>query len=275
MRIISWNLLDGGRGNGSHKRLNRAVDIVHASAPDLVFFQEARDFDAHGCRLLDDVGGRLRLSGFLSPSDSGYHVAAFVRRDLAVTCTRFSRPDFFHALIGLRVALPDGGVLHALGAHWCPDSPDVRLTEAANLLKLVRDDEPTLVAGDLNSPDPHGDHTAAMAAMRPEDRARYCAPDGSTTADTRALRRLESAGLVDVGRLHGSTGHTLPTALPVPGAAFSPLRLDYFYATARLAATTTDYRVLRNAETDRISDHYPIVVDLDVTRLGPTTAEPS
>lgn len=135
-----------------------------------------------------------------------------------MTCTRFSRPDFFHALIGLRVALPDGGVLHALGAHWCPDSPDVRLTEAANLLKLVRDDEPTLVAGDLNSPDPHGDHTAAMAAMRPEDRARYCAPDGSATADTRALRRLESAGLVDVGRLHGSTGHTLPTALPVPTA---------------------------------------------------------
>ncbi|WP_159031285.1 hypothetical protein [Streptomyces acidiscabies] len=69
----------------------------------------------------------------------------------------------------------------------------------------------------------------------------------------------------------GSTARPVTPCRP----RYPCLRLDYFYATAQLAATTTDYRVLRNAETDRISDHYPIVVDLDVTRLGPTTAEPS
>ncbi|WP_416971098.1 endonuclease/exonuclease/phosphatase family protein [Streptomyces sp. 4F14] len=204
MRIISWNLRDGGRSGDGHQRLARAVDIVRAHGPDLDSFQEARGFDG---RLLDDMVGRPRLSGFLATADSGYHVAAFTRTELAATCTRFGRPDFFHALIALRLLLSDGGTLYALGAHWCPDFPDTRLTEAANLIELVRADEPTLLVGDLNSPDPHGDHPPDL---RPEDRARYCASD-STTADTRALRRLESAGLVDVGRLRGETGPTLPT----------------------------------------------------------------
>lgn len=273
MRIISWNLFNGGQDNGSCHRLDRAVELVRGCEADLVFFQEARNFDAHDQRLLKDVGQRLQLAGFLSTADSGYHVAAFARHELAATCARFGRPDFFHALISLRIPLANGGVLHVLGAHWCPDSPGVRLTEAVNLLKLVRAEEQTVVVGDLNSPDPHADHTLAVADMGPRVRARYLASDGGGTVDARALERLESAGLVDVGRLRGSTGHTLPTPLPVPGAVFPRLRLDYFYATARLAAGITDYRVLRNAETDEISDHYPVVVDVDVSRIGLTTAE--
>ncbi|WP_435612150.1 endonuclease/exonuclease/phosphatase family protein [Streptomyces sp. bgisy159] len=273
MRIISWNLLNGGQDNGDRYRLGRAVDIIRSCEADLVFLQEARNFDAQDNRLLNDVGRRLRLAGFLSTADSGYHVAAFVRHELGATCARFGRPDFFHALISIRIPLPNGGVLHALGAHWCPDSPEIRLAEAEHLIRLLRGDEPALVVGDLNSPEPHADHTSTFAKAQLRIRTRYLASDGSGKVDARALECLESAGLVDVGRLRGSTGHTLPTPLPLPGPSFPRLRLDYCYATEPLAAIVTDYRVLKNAETDQISDHYPIVVDIDVSRLDIEHAE--
>jgi exodeoxyribonuclease-3 len=221
------------------------------------------------------VGERLEVPGFLAEADTGYHVAAFARRELAVQWAAFGRPEFFHALVGMRVVLPGSAALHVLGAHFCPDSPHTRLAESRNLLKLMHGAEHTLIAGDLNSPDPQSDHTATLAAMRRRERARYVAADDSGAADTRALQALEEAGLVDVGRRHGDLGHTLPTALPVPGAAFAPLRLDYFYATPRLAAATSHYRVLRNARTDGVSDHYPVAVDVDVESLADPAGGPS
>lgn len=49
----------------------------------------------------------------------------------------------------------------------------------------------------------------------------------------------------------------MPTA-GYSGTEFATFRSDYFLATQRLAKTLVRYQVIRNAVTDKASDHYPI-----------------
>jgi exonuclease III len=42
------------------------------------------------------------------------------------------------------------------------------------------------------------------------------------------------------------------------------MRLDYLLATPAVAALTRQVRVVRDGETDRASDHYPVVADLEL-----------
>lgn len=91
-------------------------------------------------------------------------------------------------------------------------------------------------------------------------RARYTRPDGKA-ADRRVLQTLEGAGYVDIAHKLGA--HTTPT---VPGAGFPhaefvPFRADYFLASAALSPGAKSYEVTRNEQTDRASDHYPIVAE--------------
>ena len=41
MRLVTWNILDGGAG-----RIDRIADVLRALAPDVVALQEANDEDA-------------------------------------------------------------------------------------------------------------------------------------------------------------------------------------------------------------------------------------
>jgi exonuclease III len=43
------------------------------------------------------------------------------------------------------------------------------------------------------------------------------------------------------------------------------MRLDYLLGTPTLAPLARDCRVVRGGETECASDHYPVVVDLDLT----------
>ena len=54
----------------------------------------------------------------------------------------------------------------------------------------------------------------------------------------------------------------MPTALG--GAEFSGMRLDYLFGTPALAARLRSYRVVEGGEADKASDHYPVLVDLDL-----------
>jgi exodeoxyribonuclease-3 len=73
-----------------------------------------------------------------------------------------------------------------------------------------------------------------------------------------------NAGLVDLWKVAGSgSGLTVPT-LHGGGKEFSRMRLDYAFASPDLAGRVREMRVVRGDETEHASDHYPVVVDLDL-----------
>jgi endonuclease/exonuclease/phosphatase family metal-dependent hydrolase len=183
-----------------------------------------------------------------------------------------------------------GGPLTVLGAHLCPYSGARRLREARRLARVADAARPVLLLGDLNSLDPWTDHTATLARLPRRYRARHLrrgwsgdtaagdtpaaeapagnAPAGNAPAvDTRAVAALERAGLTDLYRLAGSgPPATAPTGYA--GAEFSGMRLDYALGSRSLAPAVRDCHAVTGGAAHTASDHYPIVVTMDL-RAGP------
>ena len=188
----------------------------------------------------------------LARSVFGQPVAVLVRPPLRILRRDAVTWRLHHAAAAVSI-----GDFTLVSTHLNPYSGDRRYREAVFLASRFR--SPVLLAGDLNSLDPHADHTAALAALGARYRARHLRPDG--TADTRTIAALESRGLADLWRVAGSgAGETVPTS--VGGAEFGPMRLDYLLGSPSVAALVRSVRVLRDEETAYASDHYPVLAEL-------------
>jgi endonuclease/exonuclease/phosphatase family metal-dependent hydrolase len=157
------------------------------------------------------------------------------------------------------------GPLQIIGTHLHPYSGQRRLVEAGWLASACRrsGDGLALLLGDLNTLDPWTDHAAAVARLSPPYRRRHLRAR-SATVDSRAVARLDRAGLVDLFRRAGrGEPQTAPTTRG-GGAEFSGMRLDYVFGTPAVAARTRWCEVLRGGAAERASDHYPVLAELDL-----------
>lgn len=259
MKMMTWNIKTGG---GS--RLGAILAVLRREAPDLLALQELRDFGRHDGRRMREVADALGMTAHLAPSAFGQPVAVLARPPLELTRTRAVRWQLHHAASSA-VVPTDRGPLTVVSTHLNPFSPYRRMREArwlaaryASTRRLV------LLAGDLNALDTRTDHTDELARLHRMFRRRHLAADG--TADTRTIAAFEAAGFVDLWRGDGD-GRTAPTT-EGGGREFSGMRLDYVLGSASAAARARDLRVVRGDETEHASDHYPVVVDLDLTAPG-------
>jgi exodeoxyribonuclease-3 len=239
------------------------IRVVTAQRPDVLGLQELRHFD-RGDRLAR-LAQATGMRPYLARSWSGQPVAVLVRPPGRVTAVNPVRRPFHHAT--QRVLVPTGaGALTVLSAHLNPYSGTCRRVEAGWLAGAVRRASGSIVVllGDLNSLDPWTDHADRIERLPPAFRPRHLRRDGRTV-DTRAISRLDRAGLVDLFRAAapGDEGLTAPTA--AGGVEFSGMRVDYILGTPPVAAVTRDCRVIRSGEAEHASDHYPVVADLALT----------
>ncbi|MFJ8582845.1 endonuclease/exonuclease/phosphatase family protein [Micromonospora sp. NPDC093277] len=261
LRVMTWNILTGGRDRDGTDRWDRIVEVVAAQRPDVLALQELRGLDRDG--RMRELAGRLGMMPHLARSWFGQPVAVLVRAPLRVLRSGRVRRPFHHATAQVQVAT-GAGPLTVFSTHLNPYSAGRRRTEADWLAVAVRrtGGRLALLAGDLNTLDPAVDHTARLADLPTLYRRRHLRRDGRTV-DTRAVSRLLDVGLVDLWPCTGGgepDGPTVPTRHA--GAEFAPTRLDYLLATPELAALTRAVRVVRGGHTDTASDHYPVVADL-------------
>jgi len=261
VRLLAWNIRTGGRGG----RLDALVTLLRRERPDLLALQELRGFPG---RRMRQVAGALGMTPHLVPSVFGQAVAVLVRPPLRIVGRSGVRVRLHHAAAAVRVPTT-AGQLTVVSTHLHPVSPYRRLREARFLAARHRPGRgPVLLAGDLNALDPGTDHTRRLAALSGPYRRRHLAADG--TADTRAIAAFEAAGFVDLWPKAASSGEaelglTVPTSRG-GGHEFSAagMRLDYLLASPSVASRARDMRVLRGAEAEYASDHYPLAVDLDL-----------
>ena len=237
MKVMTWNILVGGRG-----RWPAIESVLRRERPDVLCLQELR-----GLRHLSVP----EMTAHVSPSLFGQPVAVLARPPLVMTRTRSVRFRLHHA-----AAIASIAGLTVVSTHLNPFSPYRRYREArwlaADFGSRKRD---VLIAGDLNSLDPGTDHTATLDRLAPEYRRRHLGADGRP--DTRAITAFLDAGFVDLGP---GTGESAPTK-GLGGPEFSGMRLDYLLASPPLAARLQRIEILRDAETDHASDHYPVVAE--------------
>ncbi len=256
---MTWNIKTGGG-----TRLAAVVAVLRRERPDLLALQELRDFGRHDGRRMREVAEATGMTAHLAPSAFGQPVAVLARPPLELARTRAVRWRLHHAAASAVVPTAQGP-LTVVSTHLNPFSPYRRMREARWLAaRYASGRRLVLLAGDLNALDPRTDHADALARLHPLYRRRHLAADG--TADTRAIAAFEAAGFVDLWRGDGD-GRTAPTT-EGGGREFSGMRLDYVLGSAPAAARARNLRVVRGDETEHASDHYPVVVDLDLTAPG-------
>jgi endonuclease/exonuclease/phosphatase family metal-dependent hydrolase len=249
MRVVTYNIRNGG----GPSRLDTVLRVVDRLAPDVLALQELRGFTRP---VAARIAAALGMRAYVAPSCFAQPVAVFVR-DLTVLAAAPVRRPFHHAAsrVVLRTA---AGPLTVVSAHLHPHRRGARRREARRLAGAVRGRDLAIVCGDLNGLDPGTDHTDEIERLSPAYRVRHLRRDG--TVDTRAVAELHDAGLVDLG---DPSRATAPTALG--GAEFSGMRLDYLFGTPAVAARLQAYRVVDGGAAETASDHYPVLVDLDLT----------
>lgn len=255
MRLMTWNIKTGGG-----TRLSAIVTVLQQQKPDVLALQELRGFGRHGGRTMREVAEATGMTAHLAPSVFGQPVALLVRPPLAMTRTRAVRWRLHHAAAVATVPLASGP-LTVVSTHLNPFSPYRRYREARWLAARYADwRRPVIVAGDLNSLDPFTDHTGRLDDLHSVYRKRHLAADGSV--DTRAIGAFTDAALVDLWTVAGQgDGLTVPTTRG-GGAEFAGMRLDYILGTGPVAAKCRAVTVVRGAETEYASDHYPLVAEL-------------
>jgi endonuclease/exonuclease/phosphatase family metal-dependent hydrolase len=75
---------------------------------------------------------------------------------------------------------------------------------------------------------------------------------------------LLTSGFKDVAEITNTPFKpTVPTLMNKDKAHAAELRLDYFFINPLLLSRVLRYDVVKTVDTDQMSDHYPIIIELE------------
>lgn len=254
MRLVSYNILDGGTG-----RADPIAEILLARTPDIVCLVESQDPS-----VVERIAARLEMDHFRAGDErqSATILSRFpIRRTIDHAALRPSRIS--KALLEAVVTVPDGtdlpiGVLHLHAGAFEPDETR-REAELAAVLDVFaqyrKDNRPHLLAGDFNSNAP--DQQIEPDRCKRATREAWTA--NGSQVPRRVVQKLRDAGYID-------TLAAYDPSQARSAASFTTLhpgqRVDYVFAFG------IDPQRIRSAwiEHDRLatyaSDHYPVGVEI-------------
>lgn len=259
-RVMSYNTLFGGFDGADARRFDLQADLIAAADPDILLVQEWKTFLADGQARQFAAERRLDRRALVAEAPAtGQNTAILVKPTVEVLRFEADNTHFHHvaAIARLRPAGHAQPVTVA-SVHLCPNGQEVRLRETTYLAALADENGHVLIGGDFNSVSPH-DPEPALGDLPARFRFRYA--DAAGKADHRTLQALERAGFVDLGhRLEAAPTPTVPGA-SFTGTEFVPFRCDYLMASPTLAASASNYGVVRTETAGAASDHYPITCE--------------
>lgn len=259
---MTYNILNGGQDELNFKRLEYVLEVIRSCAPDILVLNECMFFDINGFRHLYSFERELDMRGILAPAKTGQHVALFIKPACSFIETRVNAEPFFHATLHSQLLVEQEHRITIVGTHLNPFGGENRIREVQYLTDYARPSEVVFLLGDLNSLNPHEDHSINIKALPANFRGRHLMPGDLATVDTRAIATLEAAQFIDLYRLKNpdSPDYTGPTKL-VECSEFAKMRVDYILGTEKAAALTTSCKIIKHDPANLASDHYPVVAD--------------
>ena len=253
MRIVSYNILDGGEG-----RADPLAEVIEANRPHVVALVEAEDLT-----VVERIAKRLKMDFVHAPGNA--HASVLMSRWKIRESMNHAalRPELEKSLLRATVATPElgdvtFGVVH-LHAHGREPDEAVRERELAVLLDVFRPERdakrPHIVCGDFNANAP----SQQIDPARTKERTRGDWEANGGKLPRRVVQAMLDAGYVDslhaVDRDSAETTGTFSTQFPGQ-------RVDYIFTHG------IDRQRLRRAwiERDRLatyaSDHYPVGLEI-------------
>ncbi len=274
LRVLTYNLLEGGRDKLMGDRTETILSVLTDIAPDVAILVEANGFQDEDRRAVFEDA--LKATAYMAYAPTGFHIALLIGKKYEVTFHGQEPGRFFHAATSATIHLTGkskGGTsivskkLTVIGAHLDPFSPESRLAEARILTRYANPTGRVILAGDFNELSPADALDASVKLLPRRVLARHMKVpiQGDGEIDSRSHELLQWAGFVDVYRKLNpkKPGWTLLTTR-FAAELRSRMRMDFVYATDKMAAKAVKAEVIETDATRRASDHYPILAEFDV-----------
>jgi endonuclease/exonuclease/phosphatase family metal-dependent hydrolase len=253
MRLVSYNILDGGEG-----RADPLAEVLEAQRPDVIALIEA-DFPW----ALERIANRFKMDYIHAPGKKS-SVALLSRWPISETINHgLLEPALTKSLLEAKVIEPNGrawifGVIH-LHAHATERDEQVRETEIAQVLKIFQKyreaQTPHVLVGDFNSNSP-------VQQINPEqckESTREEYHHNGNEIPRRVIQTLLDAGYLD----------TLHEAHPAAAAGagtfstqFPGQRVDYIFTWGLKPQQIRSAWIEHDRLAKYASDHFPVAAEL-------------
>ena len=259
LRIISYNIWNGFEHN-AHRRAN-FIDWIKGQQPDILAMTELVGFTEKNLgQLASEYGHKY----YAIVKEEGYPVG--ITSNEPITVVKKQVEGFWHGMLHVKTHGLDIIVTHLSPHDW-----KFRLKEAQMLTKYIQDNQldNCMVMGDFNAySETHAQLIENMQKWDAEQETYRNMRDGRL--DYSVLSQFLSIGLTDICRLYvpADKRTTFPAAF-LYGWQHGDTRLhgigerlDYILVSPSLVSRCLDARIHNGIETEGISGHYPVSVDL-------------
>lgn len=279
MRILTYNI-HGWRTADGAPNLDQVAQVIAAQQPDVVGLNEVyfpRRDETAGEAALTSLALRLDMHYLFGPCmrwpaqddmpGDAYGNALLSRYPILAGAAHHLTPvpdKEQRGLLEARLALPDGRPFTVYVTHLDHTDEGARLTQLRALRTwTIRDrSRPHVVMGDFNAIAPwdFANRPEALAQLntRPKGQNMVNEAEGGP----QVVAQMEKAGYVDAYAQVGEPG-----AQSFMPATDPPIRIDYFFLSKPLAPALVDCRIVQEPAGQEASDHRPVWVDLDLSRL--------
>lgn len=253
MRILSYNILDGGVG-----RADPLAEVIIAQRGDVVVLVEADD-----TAVIERIGRRLGMQ-FVRGQGKRHGTAIFCRWPI-VESIDFGpiRPGLSGCFLAATIHPPQGEEIEIAAVHLHPHAREedetIRQAEIQILLDAFAAQRESgrahLLAGDFNANSP--DQSIDPAKCKPRTRKDWQANGGNLPR--RAVGDLLAAGYVDtLAAVRGEAANTTGSFT----TQFPGQRVDYIFAHAIPREKLIDAWIEQDRLAQFASDHFPVGLEI-------------
>lgn len=248
MKVLTYNVYNGLKED---ERFEDFIAFINKEDPHVLLLQELVGWQDNNFNILHSFLRKTIFDHYRYLStDTGFDIATFSKKPIR-GCEKL-KSDLHHG--ALIVTLSD---LHICNLHLNPFSESERVKEVKKILSHLHRKN-ILVGGDFNSLSKKDeyDKEKLIESFNKTQLAKF----GEEKILFDCIQVVERT-LNDMYINYGSgKGYTVPTGFNEDDAHMSKLRLDYFFGRV-IGKDVIDVKVLRNRRTERISDHYPVLLE--------------
>lgn len=256
MKILYLNIYEGCKDPA---RFNKIIRFINKTKPDVLGLSELNGWDLNNQAKFkyfkSKAGFKYSLFG---KTKTGYHLGLFSKYPLINES--FAQKGFHHGLLTAGIKYKNQNTKILL-THLDPNRESARLKEAKILKDVVRNTNRHLLMGDFNSlsrKDKY-DKVKLLKIFKSIGLKKF----GTNRIQSNVIEQFYKMDLVDaVRKFSKKFEYSVPTTFNQDWEHATKLRLDYIFVSKTLAPAIKSARILRTKETNALSDHFPVLLEL-------------